>query len=117
MKTVMIADDSRFMRNVLKTILGKNDYRVVSEAENGIQAIERYSIHSPDVVLMDVTMPGVDGVRALEEILKIDPDAIIIMISSLGTEYLVSESLKIGAKGYVVKPYFDQPIPLITDVS
>lgn len=105
MKRVLIVDDAAFMRMSLKTILEKNSFQVVGEAENGIVAVKKYKELHPDIVTMDITMPEMDGVLALKEIRAIDPNSKIVMISAMGQETFVREAVKLGAKGFVVKPF------------
>ncbi len=112
MKTVLIVDDSQFMRNWLKSILAELSFTVVAEAENGLEAIKQYKEYYPDVIIMDIMMPVMDGIKALKEILRINPCAKVIMCSSIGTKYHIIEALQIGAKDFVVKPYFHN-LPLI----
>ena len=105
MKRVLIVDDAAFMRMSLKTILEKNGFQVVGEAENGIVAVRKYKELHPDIVTMDITMPEMDGVLALKEIRAIDPNSKVVMISAMGQEIFVREAVKLGAKGFVVKPF------------
>ena len=109
MKKVLIVDDATFMRVSLKTILVKNDFEVVGEAENGLIAVEKYNELQPDIVTMDITMPEMDGIESLIEIKKIDPNAIIIIISAMGQEQFVRRAIMEGAKGFIIKP-FKEPI-------
>ncbi|USK71741.1 response regulator [Peribacillus asahii] len=105
-RSVLITDDSLFMRTLLKRELDQNYFTVIAEAKNGLEAIEKYKIFSPDIVLMDVTMPQTTGIEALKEIIHFDQSANVIMCSALGLQSLVIEALKIGAKDYIVKPNF-----------
>lgn len=105
-KSILLADDSRFMRTILKDELDGNKYEVIAEAENGLKAIAMYKEFVPDIVLMDITMPELSGIEALKEIINIDSAAIVVMCSALGSQYQVRESLEIGAKNYIVKPFF-----------
>jgi len=105
MKRVLIVDDAAFMRRALKTLLEKNGFQVVGEAENGSVAIRKYRELQPDIVTMDITMPEMDGVQALKEIRSLDPNSKVVMISALGQESYVREAVMLGAKGFVVKPY------------
>ncbi|EGD52010.1 response regulator receiver protein [Thermoanaerobacter ethanolicus JW 200] len=105
MKKVLIVDDATFMRMILKTLLKKNGFEVVGEAENGVVAIEKYKELKPDIVTMDITMPEMDGVQALKEIRAFDPNAKVVMISALGQELYVKEAVMFGAKGFIVKPF------------
>ena len=101
---VMIVDDALFMRRLYHNMLEKDDISIVAEAANGYEAIALYQETRPDVVLMDITMPGMPGIEALEEIMRIDPEARVIMSSAMGQEAFVRESVKKGAKGFLVKP-------------
>lgn len=105
MKRILIVDDAVFMRLSLRTMLEKNGFQVIGEAENGMKAIELYKVLKPDIVTMDITMPEMEGIEALEQILKIDPGANVIMISSLGQETKVRQAIILGAKGFIVKPF------------
>ena len=105
MKKVLIVDDAVFMRIALKTMLEKNGFQVVGEAENGSVAVRKYKELKPDIVTMDITMPEMDGVQALKEIRSLDPNSKVVMISALGQESYVREAVMLGAKGFVVKPY------------
>jgi two-component system chemotaxis response regulator CheY len=108
MKRVLVVDDTIFMRMSIKTMVEKNGYEVVGEAENGIVAIEKYSLLKPDIVTLDITMPEMDGLEALRQIIKIDPKAKVIMVTALGQESHVREAVLIGAKGFVVKPITEE---------
>lgn len=104
-KRVLVVDDAAFMRIKLKDILEKNNYEVVGEAENGIQAIEKYKELSPDIVTMDITMPEMDGVEALKEINAFDPNAKILMCSAMGQQSMVMDAIRAGAVDFIVKPF------------
>ncbi|MEE8320093.1 MAG: response regulator, partial [bacterium] len=104
---VLIVDDAMFMRNMIGDIFeGKNfdgqEFKVVAEAENGIEAIEKYQEHNPDIVTMDIVMPEMTGIEALKEIMKLDSKANIVMCSALGQDSLVMEALDSGAKDFIV---------------
>ena len=105
MARVLIADDAAFMRMMIKNILSQNGHEVVGEAENGTQAVSKYAELKPDVTTMDITMPEMDGIAALKGILAADPTAKIVMCSALGQEAKVIESIRSGAKDFVVKPF------------
>jgi len=105
MKKVLIVDDAAFMRLAIRSILEKNNFHVVGEAENGLVAIEKYMELKPDIVTMDITMPKMDGIQATEEIRKIDKDATIIIISAIGQETMVKKAILAGAKTFIVKPF------------
>lgn len=105
MKRVLIVDDAAFMRMSLKTMLEKNGFQVVAEAENGSVAVRKYKELQPDIVTMDITMPEMDGIQALKEIRQFDSNSKVVMISALGQEVYVREAVMSGAKGFVVKPF------------
>lgn len=104
-KNILIVDDAAFMRMMIKDILTKNGYNVVGEAENGAKAFEKYNELKPDLVLMDITMPEVDGIAALKKIRGADPNALVIMCSAMGQQAMVIESIQAGAKDFIVKPF------------
>jgi two-component system chemotaxis response regulator CheY len=104
-KNVMIVDDAAFMRMMIKDILSKNGYTVVGEAENGKIAVDKYNEAKPDLVLMDITMPEMDGIQALKAIKGNDPNAQIIMCSAMGQQAMVIEAIQSGAKDFIVKPF------------
>lgn len=104
-KNILICDDAAFMRMMIKDILTKNGYNVAGEAENGQKAVEKYKEVSPDLVLMDITMPEMDGIQALKEIKKLDAGAQVIMCSAMGQQAMVIESIQAGAKDFIVKPF------------
>ncbi|MDI3281022.1 MAG: response regulator [Bacillota bacterium] len=104
-KTVMIVDDAAFMRMMLKDILVKAGYEVVAEAENGSVAIEKFRETKPDIVTMDITMPEMDGITALKEIRKINPNSVVIMCSAMGQQAMVIDAIQAGAKDFIVKPF------------
>lgn len=104
-KNILICDDAAFMRMMIKDILTKNGYNVAGEAENGLKAVEKFKEVSPDLVLMDITMPEMDGIAALKEIRKLDAGAKVIMCSAMGQQAMVIESIQAGAKDFIVKPF------------
>ena len=104
-KNILICDDAAFMRMMIKDILTKNGYNVAGEAENGAKAMEKYNELKPDLVLMDITMPEVDGIQALKNIKASDPNAKIIMCSAMGQQAMVIEAIQSGAKDFIVKPF------------
>lgn len=101
---VMITDDTMFMRFQLKNILTANGYEVV-EATNGQEAVDKYREHRPSVVLMDITMPIMDGITAVRTIKAFDSDARIVMCSAMGQKNMVIEAIQAGAKDFIVKPF------------
>ena len=102
---ILICDDAAFMRMMIKDILTKNGYNVVGEAENGAKGVEKYNELKPDLVLMDITMPEMDGIAALKAIKANDPGASVIMCSAMGQQAMVIESIQSGAKDFIVKPF------------
>ena len=104
-KNILICDDAAFMRMMIKNVLTKGGYNEAGEAENGAKAVEKYKELSPDLVLMDITMPEMDGNQALKEIKAIDGGAKVIMCSAMGQQAMVVESIQAGAKDFIVKPF------------
>ncbi|HBZ52583.1 MAG TPA: two-component system response regulator [Eubacterium sp.] len=104
-KNILICDDAAFMRMMIKDILTKNGYNVVGEAENGAKAVEKYDECKPDLVLMDITMPEMDGIQALRKIKEKDPNAVVIMCSAMGQQAMVIDSIQSGARDFIVKPF------------
>ena len=104
-KSILICDDAAFMRMMIKDILVKNGYNIAAEAENGIKAVEKYNETKPDLVLMDITMPEMDGIQALKQIKAADPNASVVMCSAMGQQAMVLESIQAGAKDFIVKPF------------
>lgn len=107
MAKILICDDTAFMRKTLSTILKEGEHEVVGEAGDGREAIELFEKTTPDLVIMDITMPFMDGLQALKEILFIDPNAKVIMCSALGNQKNVIEAIRSGAKDFIIKP----PVP------
>lgn len=104
-KRILVADDAAFMRMMVKDILTKGGYEVVGEAANGKEAIEQYEKLQPDLVLLDITMPEMDGIEALKKIKASYPDALIIMCSAMAQQAMVIECIQGGAKDFIVKPF------------
>ena len=102
---ILSVDDAAFMRMMVKDILTKGGYNVVGEAENGVVAVQKYSELKPDLITLDITMPEMDGIQALKGIKAIDPNAAVIMCSSMGQQAMVIESIQAGAKDFIVKPF------------
>ncbi len=102
---ILIVDDASFMRITLERILSSAGYEVVGHAANGIEAVEAYKKHSPDLVTMDMTMPEMDGVQAVKEIRELDPQARVIMVSAMGQEFVMKEAIAAGALDFIVKPF------------
>ncbi|MBQ3104606.1 MAG: response regulator [Lachnospiraceae bacterium] len=104
-KNILICDDAAFMRMMIKDILTKNGYNVAGEAENGAKAVEKFNELKPDLVLMDITMPEMDGIAALKAIKAGDPGSNVIMCSAMGQQAMVIEAIQSGAKDFIVKPF------------
>lgn len=115
MAKILIVDDAAFMRMMIKNILIKEGYDVVGEAENGAQAIEKYKELNPDLVTMDITMPEMDGISAVKEIMKINKGAKVVMCSAMGQQAMVIDAIQAGAKDFIVKPF--QPDRVIEAIS
>ncbi|MEC0089260.1 response regulator [Paenibacillus macquariensis] len=114
---ILIVDDTKFMREVLRDIFVSNGYEVVAEAGDGEEAVHLFKIHKPNLVTMDITMPEMNGISALIEIKKIDPDAIVIMCSAMAQKGLVLDAIMAGAKDFIVKPFNkDRVIETINNV-
>ena len=105
MYRILIVDDAGFMRKMVQTHLSKAGYSDFIEGEDGQRAIDIYKEQRPDLVIMDITMPNIDGIEALRQIKLGDPDAKIIMCSAMGQEAMVMEAIKLGALDFIVKPF------------
>jgi two-component system chemotaxis response regulator CheY len=101
----LVADDASFMREMIREILEPEGFEVVAEAGDGVEAVEMFKEHQPDIVTMDIVMPKKSGIEAVKNIVTLDPGARIVMCSALGQEALVMEALKAGAKDFIVKPF------------
>ena len=102
---ILLADDLSFMRMVQKEILTERGYLVVGEAADGLEAVMKYKELNPDVVILDITMPNMNGLEAMKKILEIDADPKIIICSALGQQKLIVEAIKSGVKDFIVKPF------------
>lgn len=105
MINILIVDDAAFMRMMIKDILEKNGFNVIGEASNGLEAVELYKKEKSDIVIMDITMPKVDGIEAVKLIKEYDNDAKIIMCSAMGQQAMVMDAIRAGAKDFIVKPF------------
>jgi len=110
MPRVLIVDDAAFMRKLLRNILFNGGFDIAGEAENGKQAVEMYKQLKPDLVFLDIVMPEMNGIEALKAIKKIDPNAKVIMCTAIGQEKIVKTAIKLGADGYIVKPFQAQKV-------
>jgi len=114
-KRVLIVDDAVVMRMMIKGILAKSGFDVVGEAQNGVEAVEKYVELHPDLVTMDVVMPEMDGIAAVRQILAHDPSARIVMCTSMGQQALVVEAIQAGAKSFITKPF--QPPKIVETLN
>jgi two-component system chemotaxis response regulator CheY len=112
---ILIVDDALFMRVMLKNILTKSGYDIAGEATNGQESIRMYQLVKPDLVTMDITMPDMDGISAVREIKKLDPNARIIMCTAMGQKSMVLEAVAAGARDFIVKPF--QPEKVLESVQ
>lgn len=114
---IMVVDDALFMRKLISVMLGKHGYKNIIFAQDGQEAIKQYQHHHPDVVLLDITLPNESGIVVLDEILKLDAQAKIIMCSAIGQENVIADALRKGAKDFIVKPFQeDQLIRTIASI-
>ena len=105
MYKILVVDDAGFMRKMVQTHLTKAGYTDFIEGEDGARAVELYKENKPDLVIMDITMPNMDGIDALREIKSNDPDAKVVMCSAMGQEAMVMDAIKLGALDFIVKPF------------
>ena len=118
MAKIMIADDSDAIRLVLKDILSIGEHEVLTEAADGAEAVDFYQEHTPDVLLLDLAMPKKDGLTVVKEIIKIDPNAKIILITASDDQKIISQCLESGALSYISKPFdFNGVLKAINDIS
>ena len=111
---ILIVDDASFMRTVLKDIIKSNGLASeILEAADGVEGVKMYQQVKPDLVTMDINMPRADGLQALRAILKINPKAKVVMITSVEEKHTVQDAMKIGARDYVVKPFDRSNVPLV----
>lgn len=104
MTTVLIVDDSAWIAKVMKTVLGGGGFDVIGIAKDGLEGVDLYAKHRPDVVLLDITMPNMDGRECLENIMEFDPQAKIIMVSAIKEQQVVEACLDHGAVDFIEKP-------------
>jgi two-component system chemotaxis response regulator CheY len=104
-KRILIADDLSFIRMLQKEVLSEGGYQIVGEAANGREAVEKYRELSPDVVILDITMPEMNGLAAMQEILAMDARARVLICSAIGQQSVIVEAIQAGAKDFIVKPF------------
>ncbi len=104
MPMILVVDDAAFMRMRCTKLLAENGYDV-AEAANGVEALQKYGEHKPDGVLLDITMPDMDGIQTLKKLMDTDPGARVAMVTAMGQQSMVIEALKSGAKDFVIKPF------------
>ncbi len=109
-ETILIVDDTQFMRKMLRDIFEKHGFKIVGEASNGKEAVKLYEELSPNLTTMDISMPEMDGIEALKAIMKIDPEAQVLMVSAMGFQSKVLEAVKAGAKNFIVKPLDEEKV-------
>ncbi|MDD2294332.1 MAG: response regulator [Eubacteriales bacterium] len=105
MSKILIVDDAAFMRMMIKDNLKKAGYTECTEASDGEDAVAKYKESAPDLILLDITMPKMDGIQALKEIKQLNPNAKVVMCSAMGQEGMVVEAIKLGAMDFIVKPF------------
>ncbi len=111
----VICDDSAVMRRILSEILKKENFEVVAEAPHGVEAISVCKVHKPNLLLLDIAMPGLDGIETLKEIKKLSADIKVVMVTSLDTQEMMIEALRNGAENYVTKPYQAEKIARVVN--
>lgn len=104
-KKILLVDDAAFMRMMLKDTLTKNGYTDIYEAVDGADAVEKFKEIGPDLVVMDITMPNMDGLEALKAIRALNGNANVVMCSAMGQESMVMDAVRSGAKDFIVKPF------------
>ncbi len=105
MARILVVDDLMFMRLMLRDILDQQGFELAGEARNGLEAVDQYQKLQPDAVLLDITMPHMDGITALKKILGLDPEAKVVMCSAISEQATILKAVQIGARDYIVKPF------------
>lgn len=105
MSKILIVDDAMFMRKFIRDLLEENNYTDILEAQDGLDAMEMYQEHKPDLVIMDITMPAQDGIETIKQLRKLDKNAHILMCSAMGQEGMVTAAIEHGAREFIVKPF------------
>ena len=117
MAKILLVDDAAFMRKVIKDTLTKNGYTDLYEAVDGADAVEKFTEINPDLVIMDITMPNMDGLEALKAIRAVDANANVVMCSAMGQETMVIDAIRSGAKDFIVKPFkSDRILKTVTSI-
>ena len=111
-KRILIADDTTFMREMLKSALDPEQFQIIGEATDGVKAVEYYKEKKPDLLILDINMPKMNGIDALTEVMKFDPNANVIMCSDQKYENMIVMAIKRGAKDFVIKPFTSYDILL-----
>lgn len=114
---ILIADDAMFMRRVIKRVLSQGGFQEFIEAGDGKEALKQYRASRPDLVLLDITMPECSGLEALDDILKEDPDAKVIMCSAVGQEAVITQAIRRGALDFIIKPFKDEELLRLVEAS
>ena len=104
-ETVLIVDDSEFIRLNIRKIIEQIGHTVIAEADNGGDAIEQFKQHKPSVVTLDIIMPKMNGLQALQQLLKYDPEAKVLLVTAMAHEPIIKKALKMGAMSFVIKPF------------
>lgn len=111
---ILVVDDASFMRTVLKDIIRSNGLATeILEAGDGVEGVKAYQANKPSLVTMDVNMPRADGIQALRAIMKIDPAAKVVMVTSVEQKQIVQDAMKLGARDYIVKPFDKTTVGLV----
>ncbi|HLQ98166.1 MAG TPA: response regulator [Candidatus Dormibacteraeota bacterium] len=108
MGRILIVDDSELMRKKLAFIFEQENHEIVGQAENGLEAIKLFKDKKPDLITMDLTMPVMDGIEAIKEIIQIDPLATIVVCSAMGQQKIIVKAIKEGAKDFIIKPFHEE---------
>ncbi|MGY8771342.1 MAG: response regulator [Pirellulales bacterium] len=107
-KRILVCDDSMLMRKIVSDALVEDGWEVVSEADNGARAAEMYQELKPDAVTMDIVMPEYNGIHGLEQIIKFDPNAVVVMVSALSKTEMIFDAIRKGAQDFIVKPFLPE---------
>ena len=116
MAKILIVDDSLAMRMILRTILESAGHEIVAEAGDGMRAVVEYCKNKPDLVTMDVNMPEMGGLAAIEQLMQIDPEVLILVVSALATKQMIMDAMKLGAKNFLLKPFHENQIISVVDM-